>query len=202
MTVSELKHLRPWDRQPGEPDEWYERFRRYYLKQDPIQGRSINRAYTLWRRDQGMLDEGIKVSGHWRQVAATWRWADRARAYDDYMHALEEEEEIQERRQWRKWRRAVLRAFAAKIHQALKEYEPKKVTLGELTKAIQVVLEQLRAEYQEVPPQRVELYGDIGHHHSHTVDYSQLDDEALRAILARRSRSGDGGEGPGPEEPD
>jgi len=66
---------KPWDRQPGEPAEWHQRFLSY-LRMGP--GRSVEEA---WRKAVGAGPEE-PLDPAWAEMARAWRWAERAAAYD------------------------------------------------------------------------------------------------------------------------
>lgn len=74
---------REWDRQPGEPMEWYRRFR-LFLSLGPQ--RTIEEAYRRWTGEAGEPDPV------WIEMARNWRWADRAARFDEAGVDLAEEE--------------------------------------------------------------------------------------------------------------
>lgn len=66
-------------RQPGEPWQWYVRFKSYYL---PLgEGRTIEDAWRGWKLKQG-TGKGTRASPHWHEMAKAWNWRERAEAYD------------------------------------------------------------------------------------------------------------------------
>ena len=84
MAESEPK---PWEQQPGEPDEGYARFC-LYKSLGP--GRSVAAAYNTYVRTFRNAQAGTKtqlpVPGHWGEDSSKWRWVDRAHAWD--VHVL------------------------------------------------------------------------------------------------------------------
>jgi len=75
---------KPWERQPGEPREWYRRFR-LFLSIGP--GRSVEEAFWRWigERDR-------PVDPVWLEMARNWQWFERAARWDAEGAPLEEEE--------------------------------------------------------------------------------------------------------------
>jgi hypothetical protein len=80
--------MTPWDQQHGEPDEAYVRFL-FFRNIGPT--RTILAAWQLWvkaRAEKTRAKTKRKTaaqthpSGTWSDDAATWRWIERARAWD------------------------------------------------------------------------------------------------------------------------
>jgi hypothetical protein len=73
----------PWDRQPGEPNDWYHRFHAYLLAGPD---RSVEAAYRAMRRDAAecgtRAGAARRANNSWYSTAARWDWAGRAAAYD------------------------------------------------------------------------------------------------------------------------
>ncbi len=78
----------PWERMPGEPNDWYDRFFKYYLKQGTR--RSIMEAY---RREVKVEHEGVipstSPSPRWHLKAYQWNWQVRAEAFDEHERMLD-----------------------------------------------------------------------------------------------------------------
>jgi hypothetical protein len=68
-----------WNRQPGEPNRWYARFERYRLAGP---SRSLLGTLNAELTDQGKARQA-KVPGAWNQAFRSWRWRERAEAWDD-----------------------------------------------------------------------------------------------------------------------
>lgn len=64
---------RAWDRLPGEPARWYNRFDAFRLLGP---ARSVEQAY---RQDTGRR---TPAPGEWKKTARRWRWHERAQAWD------------------------------------------------------------------------------------------------------------------------
>lgn len=73
-----------WERQPGEPLRWFERFTRYRLMGAT---RSIDRVYLQEEDQKGPKGakkpkKSERASGAWRTFAQKWEWTERAEAWD------------------------------------------------------------------------------------------------------------------------
>ena len=72
---------KPWERQPGEPMRWYDRFDRFYRAQGP--DRNIKKAYHLWREHKGRpAKPRTGTSSSWIDNHEKWDWKKRAEAWD------------------------------------------------------------------------------------------------------------------------
>ena len=74
-----------WDRWPGEPNKWFDRFRLYYLEQGP--DRTLAQAQREWHSQQiaeghAAPDSRPPRSRQWATQAARWQWQARAEAWD------------------------------------------------------------------------------------------------------------------------
>lgn len=78
----------PWDKQPDEPQNWYERFD-YYRLLGPL--RSVNKAYRRYRQDVDGVDIPSGHSRYWDKLAKEWRWEERAQAWDESVRDEKEE---------------------------------------------------------------------------------------------------------------
>lgn len=140
-------------------------FARFELYRELGVSRTIEDA---WRRDkaqQSNPSRSKRPHNRWYEVAREWDWQLRAEAWDEEQIALQRAaaaQEVQERRQReaeereraRKNRRELLNGFLGKLAEALKDF-PEGANLGELTKATQMVVQELRAEYNDLPVQRI-----------------------------------------------
>ena len=64
---------KPWQQQPDEPPNWYDRFHTY-LTLGPT--RTLAAAYRIWAGSQG------RPSRTAREQSTNWKWKERAMAYD------------------------------------------------------------------------------------------------------------------------
>jgi len=152
-----------WDRIDGEPQLWHSRFEKFYL----VLGteRSLMAAYKVWRIQKDTIGHNgngngeKKINGipnRWWHTSKTWRWQDRAEAWDTEQREqrLKEEEEL--RLQMRKTRRALLSGFIGKFAPLLQEFNLRDApSLSEMTKGLETLLKQMREEYDDLPTLRI-----------------------------------------------
>lgn len=152
----------PWDRRPGEPMLWFARFE-LYRELGP--GRTIEDVWRLNKAQQSAPSEAKRPHNRWYDLAREWEWQERAEAWDEEQIAQQRAATlaaIQERRQReaaerdkaRQNRRSLLNGFLGKLSESLLNY-PEGTKLDELTKATQMVVQELRAEYNDLPVQRI-----------------------------------------------
>jgi hypothetical protein len=81
-TISFMSAKRnPWDQRPNEPDKAYVRF---LVFRNLGPGRTLDRAYREFGRDNGTVSEGTqrRAPGRWRFLSTTFDWFARARQWD------------------------------------------------------------------------------------------------------------------------
>jgi hypothetical protein len=77
----------PWERMPGEPNDWYDRFLKYYVKQGTR--RSIIEAYRRCVKVEQNRSTTSAPSPVWHLRAYQWNWLVRAEAFDEYERMLD-----------------------------------------------------------------------------------------------------------------
>ncbi len=78
----------PWERMAGEPNDWYNRFFKFYLKQSGK--RSISEAYRRYLTEEGRPSpSNVHPGSNWHLNAYTWNWEVRAEAYDEHARMLD-----------------------------------------------------------------------------------------------------------------
>jgi hypothetical protein len=155
-----LDPAQPWERQEGETALWYERFRHYYLSQKAP--RSLNTAYIVYHRDKGTIEEKKgQSSGQWKRAASTHQWISRAEAYDLEQLRQEAKEEEAERLRARAQRRRIVDKLTGKLEGAVDRLKAKDLTPADISRISRVVLGQGRAEYNDLPEQRVRQSGAV-----------------------------------------
>ena len=147
-----------WERQPEEPARWFYRFDVYYRPLGPE--RSLLAAYNAWRSDKGRERPTDSVSDAWRKRAEAWHWRERAEAWDEHERQIRLIQEQAEREEWRKRRRKLLIGFFGKLAEALQRLDTENVTLGQVTNAARMVVQELRAEFDDEPTQRHQFGGE------------------------------------------
>jgi hypothetical protein len=70
-----------WERRPGEPNLWYDRFVTY-LRMGP--SRSLLGAVHLEEAQKSPKKSSFSVPGAWKDAVERWGWKERAEAYDEY----------------------------------------------------------------------------------------------------------------------
>jgi hypothetical protein len=106
----------PWAQQEGEPDLWYGRFNRFRLMGTR---RSVNAVFRREFQRTARIREnqrGLEAGGDWYDTAKRWNWEQRARAYDEYQRAKEDQIIAEERER-------VLRSGFALMHKRIKELD-------------------------------------------------------------------------------
>jgi len=147
-----------WQRQRNEdstlePNLWYDRFTQFRLM-GPT--RSLLGCVNQERVKKGQKQSNY-IPGSWRDASKKWNWHKRAEVWDEAQREREQEEYEEERLEWRKRRRRLLQGFFAKLAQALDHFEPERVTLGQLTQAVKTVMEELRAEFDDLPTEKKDI---------------------------------------------
>ena len=114
----------PWDRQPGEPTRWFDRFERFRLAGP---GRSLLGTVNAEQVDKGG-HKRTKVSGAWDQAAIRWNWRKRAEAWDDHQREKARETHAQEIEEMNRRHIEEAKALQSKAIQRLKSLD-----VGELS---------------------------------------------------------------------
>ena len=88
-----------WERQPGEPLMWFDRFDRFRLMGA---GRKIE---AVWRGDAGR-GNGSRPSSSWYEQLKRWNWWQRAQAWDAYVRTEEQRkwEQRRDEQREREWK--------------------------------------------------------------------------------------------------
>jgi hypothetical protein len=176
MNTEAIDMVQPWDRLPEENDLWYGRFESYRLSGPQ---RSIRSTYTAERRQRAPEGDGqqqgtYSIPASWSEAAQTYRWAERASAWDNYQLDIvrAEQEKMWEelRLQNKQDRVALLQAQQAFVAQQLRAYARETqqdrdlilVKPSELFRGISQVTSDLREELDQKPANRHELSGPNG----------------------------------------
>lgn len=100
----------PWERQPGEPNDWYHFFFEFFLKAGVR--RSILEAHRRYVRvhaeEEGEEPSESFASPRWYFHSHKWQWQYRAEAYDEHQRILEQQrwEDRQHELREREWETA------------------------------------------------------------------------------------------------
>lgn len=150
-----------WDRLPREPMLWFARFE-IYRELGP--GRTIEEAWRVHKAEQSSPSNSKRPHNRWYEVAREWSWQKRAEEWDEEQFAIQRafaeresrerrQREAEEREKARQSRRTLLNGFLGKLSVAMVEF-PEGSKLNELTNATQMVVQELRAEYNDLPVQK------------------------------------------------
>jgi len=137
----------PWERQKGEKNLWFDRFTRFRLMGPD---RSLLAIYNEWQDTKGRKRTRTPATS-WRKACDKWQWRKRAEAWDKFERQRGEAEYEAERLEWRGKRRKLLQGFFGRLGQALRQLDPTDATLGQLTQAVRVAVQELRAEFDDEP---------------------------------------------------
>ena len=144
---------RLWERIEGETDKQWQAFRSF--RDVPTTDRTVKEAFV---RSSGRTDT-INAPSWWYEVSQRFRWRERAHAFDQYLDRKTIEAELDERVRSRKLRRAVLTKALSKAATEMGTLDLSKASAGEWSRFLEVVVKQLRDEYDEAPTQKVKLGG-------------------------------------------
>jgi hypothetical protein len=181
------KGVQPWDRQPGEPALWYNRFDTLYRPLGPE--RSLLAAYNTWRVQKGKERRSGGIGRAWTRNAQRWNWRERAEAWDAAQREQLLAEEAEERRVDRQQRIKLLKAYRARLVQVIQKLDPQGARWSEVTAGLRMVNEELRTEYGDQPAQaglKIEQTVNV----SFPEDVSDEELEAIEAALRAQAAGG------------
>jgi hypothetical protein len=117
------------------------------------------RDLQAYYAEQQASNPHAKVPSVIASTIFTWsmrfKWQERKERFKEIEHARKRDE-------WRKRRVGLLEGFFGKTAKALDNFEGEDATLGQLTQAVKTAVQELRAEYDDLPTQRAELTGKDG----------------------------------------
>lgn len=145
----------PLDRVPGESWHANRALRDYYSMGYGRTVKGLYQYYTQRAADDPSFTPPTRSLSTLKRWAALWDWAPRAFTADAIAEAREEQERQWQRRQWRKMRVELLAAFFEKVADAVRSLDVSEANLAQVSSAIKVVAEQLRAEFDDLPALRV-----------------------------------------------
>jgi hypothetical protein len=190
--AGDVDEREPWQRQPGEPAMWYNRFDAYYRPLGPE--RSLLAAYNAWRSRESQ-SETVRNSpskscpSTWRNAAERWNWRERAEAWDAAERERLHAEEAEERRKDRRQRIELLKDYRARLTQVIRELDSKDAKWAEVTAGLRMVNEELRTEYGDQPAQQ-ELRIEQTLNLNFPEDVSDEELEAIEAALRAQAAGG------------
>lgn len=165
-----------WARRAGEPSLWYDRFERYRLAGP---ARSLLKLYNEEREKAGK-GAITSVPPSWTGAAKSWEWELRAGAWDEYQRQRARDAYEEDRRKEREARLTLLKAGRSRLAQALAILDATKLKPIETFRALAIILQESRAEYDEEPTQR------IAQEPVPPIDWSIVPEELQVAFLERK----------------
>lgn len=183
----------PWDRQPGESERQYSRFRAYL---------ELGRTRTLKQAHETLSALGVKVSlGQLYNVSWIYQWADRAQSFDADQDRLHREQLFAARKDMIDRHQKVARSLQGKALTRLKQLPVEELSALDVVRMLRLAV---AIEHKAIgePDQRVAVTGGDG---GPVVidDLSQYSGEERRrrleqlaAELARRAGSMPAADGP------
>jgi len=136
----------PWERLPDEPNRWYDRFD-LYRSLGPT--RSILAAFRTYyiQKKQNPSDHS---RSEWYGIAKTWKWKERAEAYDEQQRKYFHEHEAELQKESRRRRIEALELFLDKCIEALRALPAEKASYASLAQSMKTIARELRAEHGEI----------------------------------------------------
>lgn len=180
--------LDAWDRQPTETTRRYAQFRAYL---DTGRGRTLRKvAETLTRS-----------AGYVRQVAAAYRWVERAEAFDRHRDVLDEKVWLEKRRQAAERDSQLLNAAVGTIARRLGTLQPDDLEPADLIRMLDVVMRHRRGLFGD-PGLTVAVTGpggdplavQVAELAAMTPDQRRDAIATLAAAVARRTQAAAGGD--------
>ena len=147
----------PWERYREESPLAFEGFLAY--RSLPRTDRSVRAAYLAKQAANGSTSTGDTAPTGWYRWADRFKWRERVLAFDSANERRDSEAEADERVRSRRLRRAVLVSALRKAGNDLPTVDFSKASASDLAKFLEVVVRQLREEYDDTPAQKVALGG-------------------------------------------
>ncbi|MER6977207.1 hypothetical protein ABT317_09295, partial [Streptomyces carpinensis] len=140
--------LDPWEKQPGESPRKHGQFTTY---------RDLGRTRTLAKTAESLT----LAHGHVRNVAAEYRWRDRAEAWDQHLDRLYEASWLEERRKAVETDARMLGAVIGKLAQRLGSLNAAEMSVGDFIRLMDVAMRHRRVLFGD-PTETIALTGQGG----------------------------------------
>jgi hypothetical protein len=190
--------LDPWERQPSESARKHGQLMMY---------RDLGRARTLAKAAEKLT----LAHGHVRNLAAQYRWRERAEAWDRHLDRLYEATWLEERRKAAEADAKILGAAIGKLAQRLGTLRAEDLSPGDFIRLMDVAMRHRRVLFGD-PTETIAVTGSGGNPLAvQLAEFAQMPEELRRVRLAdlaeavnRRLRAVDGSddEDAGPDDPD
>ncbi|MFD4315010.1 hypothetical protein [Streptomyces sp. NPDC058548] len=160
-----------WERQPKETPRKHGQFTTY---------RDLGRARTLTKAAERLT----LAYGHVKNLAAEYRWRERAEGYDRHLDRIYEAEWLEERRKAGENDAKILGAAIGKLAQRLGTLDANQMSVGDFIRLLDVTMRQRRVLFGD-PTETIALTGQGGSPLSvHLAEFSQMPPEQRRVRLA------------------
>jgi len=146
---------KPWERRQNETDRAWAAFQIY--RDLPPSERSYGAAFRKTYRKPAHY----QAPQWYRQWAKQHDWRGRVENWDRHLDDIERAATERQRVEWREDRRELLRGFLTNVDTAMKEFDSANVSVGQLTQAVQMVVQEMRAEMDDLPTEKRQLGGDL-----------------------------------------
>ncbi len=159
----------PWERQPEETDRAWAAFQIY--RNLPPSERSYGAAFRKTYHKPASYQ-----APQWYRAWATnhHNWKGRAEAWDCHLDGIECAATEQERIEWRKNRRSLLKDFLSSVATAMKKFDPENVSTGQLTRAVEMIVQEMRAEMDDLPTEKHQISGGVILQYTGNADPNEL----------------------------
>ncbi|MFJ6561921.1 hypothetical protein ACIQMV_19085 [Streptomyces sp. NPDC091412] len=168
--------LDPWERQPGESTRKHGQYMTY---------RDLGRARTLAKTAESLT----LAHGHVRNVAAEYRWRERAEAWDRHLDRLYEATWIEERRKAAETDAKMLGAVIGKLAQRLGTLRAEELSPTNFLQLLDVALKHRRVLFGD-PTETIALTGQGGNPLAVQLqEFAQMPPEQRRVRLSELAAS-------------
>jgi hypothetical protein len=120
----------PWDRQPGEPNLWFDRFERFRLAGP---SRSLLAILNAERERHGKR-KGRSVPTAWTKNARLWDWRARALAWDEHERRQTRARHAEQKAEMDHRHIQEAKAIQSKVIQRLKSLDPSELSPTDLAR--------------------------------------------------------------------
>ena len=184
-----------WDRQPSETAYRFAQFAGY---------RDLGRGRTLRKVAESLT----RSAGYIRQVAAAYRWVERAEAWDLHRDKLHERVWLEQRRQAAERDGVLLDAAIGKVAQRLRTILPEDLDPADMIRMLDVVLRHRRVLFGD-PQETIAVTGPGGDPLTlHLAEFSGMSSNDRRRTIMdltdavrRRAEAAAGGDDDEPDDP-
>jgi len=159
----------PWERQPSETDRAWAAFQTY-RNLSPSE-RSYDAAYQQ-TYDKLPTRHAPKFFRDWANNHYDWK--NRAEAWARHLDDIERAAVEQERVEWRQDRRKILRGFMAILAAAMSNFDPTDATMNQLTRATEMITQEMRAEMDDLPTEKHQVTGAVVMEYTGNADPNNL----------------------------